>query len=148
MLTSVVELLYKISIEKKIILALIVGFVSINPSSEACENSKNGRVVETLWYHNMLRGVSIRPLQYLTVNKWISFDNLPVHLNPLFSSLKCNLDAEGDNEPTVFVLLETNIYPDLDAIQSGANIVNVCHDNSNGNFFNVKFIHFISKFIL
>lgn len=101
--------------------------MSINPSSEACENSKNGRVVETLWYHNMLRGVSILPQQNLGVNKWITFNNLPAHLNPLYSSSsKIDLDAQSDTD-TVYVLLETNIYPDLDAIQSGATIVYVWH---------------------
>lgn len=72
----------------------------------------------------MSRGVSILPMQNLPINKWITFNNLPAHLNPLYSSSKIELDDQSDT-PTVYVLVETSIHPDLDAIQSGATIVNV-----------------------
>lgn len=103
---------------------VLEGFTSIGASSEACENYRNGRVIDTLWYHNMQRGVSILPKQNLTLDKWVTFTNLPSHLNPLYSAIGVDLDAHSDKN-IVHVLLETNIYPDLSAIESGANILSV-----------------------
>lgn len=101
-----------------------LGFVSIGASSEACENYRNVRVVDTLWYHNMQRGVTILPKQHLTIDKWVTFDNLPSNLNPLYSTIGIDLDAHSDKN-VIHILLETNIYPDLKAIESGAKIVSV-----------------------
>lgn len=100
------------------------GFTSIGASSEACDNYKNGRVVDTLWYHNMLRGVSILPIQNLALDKWVAFKNMPSSLNPLYSTIGIDLDSHTD-QSIIHILLETNIYPDLSAIEKGENIVTV-----------------------
>lgn len=102
----------------------VLGFVSIGASSEACENYKNVRVVDTMWYHNMLRGVTILPKQHLIIDKWVTFINLPSNLNPLYSATSIDLDSHADTH-TIHILLETQIYPDLNAIENGAKIVSV-----------------------
>lgn len=107
-----------------VFLCAFTGFTSIGASSEACDNYRNSRVVDTLWYHNMLRGVSILPIQHLALDKWVTFNNLPSHLNPLYTTIGVDLDAHSD-QSIVHILLETNIYPDLTAIEKGANIVSV-----------------------
>lgn len=104
----------------------VSGFVSIGASSEACENYKNVRVVDTVWYHNMLRGVTILPKQHLNIDKWVTFHNLPSNLNPLYSATAIDLDSHADTH-TVHILLETQIYPDLKAIESGAKVISVSH---------------------
>ena len=106
------------------------GFTSIGASSEACDNYRNGRVVDTLWYHNMMRGVSILPIQHLALDKWVTFNNLPSNLNPLYTTIGVDLDAHSD-QSIVHILLETNIYPDLSAIEKGANIVSVSFHLAN-----------------
>lgn len=106
------------------VLITFIGFVSIGASSETCENYRNVRVVDTLWYHNMQRGVTILPKQHLTIDKWVTFNNLPSNLNPLYSTIGIDLDAHFDKN-VIHILLETNIYPDLEAIESGAKIVSV-----------------------
>lgn len=103
---------------------VFTGFVSIGASSEACENFRNVRVTDTIWYHNMQRGVSILPKQQLTIDKWVTFNNLPSNLNPLYSAIGVDLDSHSDKN-VVHILLETNIYPDLEAIESGAKVVSV-----------------------
>lgn len=105
-------------------LYIFIGFVSIGASSESCENYKNVRVVDTLWYHNMQRGVIILPKQQLTIDKWVTFKNVPSHLNPLYSTAAIDLEAHSDKD-IIHILLETNIYPDLQAIENGAKIVSV-----------------------
>lgn len=102
----------------------VLGFVSIGASSEACENYRNVRVVDTMWYHNMLRGVTILPKQHLNIDKWVTFNNLPSNLNPLYSATPIDLESHADTE-TIHILLETQVYPDLEAIESGAKIVSV-----------------------
>lgn len=72
----------------------------------------------------MLRGVSILPIQHLALDKWVTFSNLPQKLNPLYSANGIDLDSHSDKS-VVHILLETNIYPDLDAIEMGSNIVTV-----------------------
>lgn len=105
----------------------MTGLNSIGASSEACDNYRNARVVDTLWYHNMLRGVSILPKQSLALDKWIKFANSPASLNPLYChSNGVDIDSHCDKD-IVYVLLETNIYPDLDAIENGVNIISVCY---------------------
>lgn len=99
-----------------------VGFTSIGASSEACDNYKNGRVVDTLWYHNMQRGVSILPIQSLALDRWVTFVSLPPNLNPLFSAIGVDLDSHTDQN-IIHILLEANIYPDLAAIENGADVV-------------------------
>lgn len=101
------------------------GLNSVGASSEACDNFRNGRIVDTIWYHNMLRGVTILPKQILALDKWITFANVPANLNPLYCSAGVDIDSHSDKE-FVYVLLETNIYPDLNAIENGASIVSVC----------------------
>lgn len=114
---------------------LFAGFTSIGASSEVCDNYKNCRVVETLWYHNMLRGVVILPKQILPLDKWMTFNNLPPNLNPLYSATPIDVDSHSDQN-TVYILLEANIYPDLDAIENGAEVVTVC-----------SFIHNLFQFL-
>lgn len=105
------------------------GFASIGASSEECDNYKNCRVVDSLWYHNMLRGVVILPKQSLALNKWMTFkNNLPSTLNPLYSATPIDIDSHIDQN-TVYVLLETNIYPDLEAIENGVQVVSVSKKN-------------------
>lgn len=72
----------------------------------------------------MLRGVSILPKQHLVLDKWVTFSNLPSNLNPLHSTINIDLDSHSDKN-IVHILLETNLYPDLTAIEKGANIVYV-----------------------
>lgn len=81
-------------------------------------------MVDTLWYHNMMRGVSIMPKQTLALDKWVTFNNLPSNLNPLYSVIGVDLDSHSDTN-IVHILLEANIYPDLTAIENGENIVSV-----------------------
>lgn len=100
------------------------GFTSIGASSEECDNYKNCRVVDSLWYHNMLRGVVILPKQSLALNKWMTFNNLPPNLNPLYSATPIDIESHIDQN-TVYVLLETNSYPDFEAIENGAQVVTV-----------------------
>lgn len=111
-----------------------VGFTSIDASSELCDNYKNGRVVDTVWYHNMLRGVSILPKQSLVLDKWVTFNNLPSNLNPLLSAIGVDLDSHNDQN-IIHILLEANIYPDLAAIENGSDVVSVsiltCNQSSN-----------------
>lgn len=105
---------------------LFSGFTSIGASSEICDNYKSCRVVDTLWYHNMLRGVVILPKQNLALDKWMTFNNLPANLNPLYSATPVDVDVDAHSDQnTVYVLLETNIYPDLAAIENGAHVVTV-----------------------
>lgn len=108
------------------------GFTSIGASSEVCDNYKNCRVVDTLWYHNMLRGVVILPKQILSLDKWMTFNNLPANLNPLYSASPVDVDSHTDQN-TVYVLLEANVYPDLEAIENGAQIVTVSSINIHQN---------------
>lgn len=110
------------------------GFTSIGASSEDCDNYKNCRVIDSLWYHNMLRGVVILPKQSLTLDKWMTFNNLPPCLNPLYSATPIDIEFHNDQN-TVYVLLETNIYPDLEAIESGDQIVTVSNKQQNVFFF-------------
>lgn len=77
-----------------------------------------------MWYHNMLRGVTILPKQHLNIDKWVTFNNLPSNLNPLYSATPIDLESHADTE-TIHILLETQVYPDLEAIESGAKIVSV-----------------------
>lgn len=72
----------------------------------------------------MLRGVSILPIQNLALDKWVTFNNLPSNLNPLYSTIGVDLDTHSD-QSIVHILLETDIYPDLTAIEKGENIVSV-----------------------
>lgn len=105
-----------------------IGINSVGASSDECDNYKSGRIVDTLWFQNMLRGVSILPRQHLSLDKWMTFAISP-NLNPLYWSHQSNgieLDLRNDSdEETVFILLETNIYPDMDAIDTGSDIVMV-----------------------
>lgn len=109
---------------------ILAGFTSIGASSEVCDNYKNGRVVDTLWYHNMQRGVSILPKQSLALDKWVTFNNLPTNLNPLYSAIGVDLESHSDQN-TVHILLEANIYPDLTAIENGSSVVSVSSFSSN-----------------
>lgn len=104
------------------------GLNSVGASSESCDNYKNGRVVDTLWYHNMLRGVSILPKQNVALDKWMTFNNLPSNLNPLHNAIGVDIESH-DDKSIVHILLETNIYPDLTAIENGANIVTVSFES-------------------
>lgn len=72
----------------------------------------------------MLRGVTILPKQHLTIDKWVTFNNLPSNLNPLYSAIAIDLDGHADTH-IIHILLETQIYPDLKAIESGVKIVSV-----------------------
>lgn len=72
----------------------------------------------------MLRGVTILPKQHLNIDKWVTFNNLPSNLNPLYSATSIDLGSHADTE-TIHILLETQVYPDLEAIESGAKIVSV-----------------------
>lgn len=72
----------------------------------------------------MQRGVSILPKQHLTIDKWVTFNNLPSNLNPLYSAIGVELDMHCDTN-IIHILLETNIYPDLNAIENGAKVVSV-----------------------
>lgn len=102
----------------------LTGFTSIGASSEVCDNYKNGRVIDTVWYHNMSRGVTILPKQHLALDKWVTFTNLPSNLNPLLSAIGVDVDAHSDQN-IVHILLETNTYPDLEAIEKGASVISV-----------------------
>lgn len=106
---------------------LLVGLNSIGASSDKCDNFKNVRIVDSIWYENILRGVSILPKMQLSVNQWMTFTDSP-HLNPLFCT-KTELAgcAADDNNDVVYILLETGIYPDLHAINSGSAIISVKH---------------------
>lgn len=83
----------------------------------------------------MQRGVSILPKQILALDKWVTFNNLPSNLNPLYSAIGVDLEAHSDKN-IVHILLEANIYPDLTAIENGATVVSVSFANSE--FFSIK----------
>lgn len=70
----------------------------------------------------MQRGVSILPIQSLALDRWVTFVSLPPNLNPLFSAIGVDLDSHTDQN-IIHILLEANIYPDLAAIENGADVV-------------------------
>lgn len=76
--------------------ASLVSPTKIGVSSKACENFKNVRVVDTVWYHNKLRGVMIPPKQHLNIHKWVIFHNLPLNLNPLYTATAIELGSHAD----------------------------------------------------
>lgn len=100
------------------------GHNSIGASSDKCDNFKNVRIVDALWYENVLRGVSLLPKVLLSVNEWTAFTMKSPHLNPLFCSKVHAIDGTNDTD-VVYILLETGIYPDIHAITSGSTIVAV-----------------------
>lgn len=102
-----------------------IGLNSIGASSEKCDNFKNARIVDSLWYEKFLRGVSLLPKMQLSMNEWTIFTTKSPHLNPLFCS-KIHLDDHHCNDnDIVYILLETGIYPDVHAITEGCTIVSV-----------------------
>lgn len=102
----------------------LAGLNSIGASSDKCDNFKNVRIVDTLWYENILRGVSLLPKMQLSVNEWTTFSMKSPHLNPLFCS-KAHLTEGLDDSDVVYILLEAGIYPDIHAITNGSDVVSV-----------------------
>lgn len=103
---------------------LLTGLNSIGASSDKCDNFKNVRIVDSLWYENILRGVSLLPKMQLSVTEWTAFTMKSPHFNPLFCS-KTHLTEDIDDSDVVYILLETGIYPDIHAITSGSTILAV-----------------------
>lgn len=100
---------------------------SIGASSDKCDNWKNVRIVDSLWYENVLRGVSLLPKTHLSVNEWTVFITKSPRLNPLYSSKSHFTEASCSNE-VVYILLEAGIYPDINSISNGTAIVSVSLD--------------------
>lgn len=84
-----------------------------------------------LWYYNDLRGVTVSPKQKLLLDKWVSFSDVPT-LNPLLCSKNNKVELESGNG-IVHLMLETNVYPDMTAIEKGLEILKVCLFKSSHN---------------